>query len=584
MILSRLIPTIEFLFGLLSSLAVATSEDDSHPNSLMAAKPSPPLEKLPNDKLHLTLNYWKHYTLQLASGPISDDIGHIWDDLEFFAEGRQLATSAKNVTTVTFKEWQANVPGSYNHAESVFKLFPNVENIYWDGYQAITPSILQSIERSAPNARLFYKTDMYDSESHQALINSTNLHSFEVVLGYAYGRDEVSLPTVFSIFQSSPNLKELSISFYENSCEATSSDFAFNFAAVPNITLPALEVLKVDRYDFKALEDGMSEWSYHLNEDYASRRGERKLPINLEMWKKAMNFSKLHTLDISGYNYEPLASLGGNLLTGLRHLAITGWSSDPTGEKVMVREFLQNLTRPLESLKIWDTDSAIQEVVDVVAQYHCPTLKHFKFGDVIKLPSPELDLLFRECPQLEILDISINERPPATLDTSEKVVMPTWHPYLLAIPKKMKGIKHLAIHFPSPPDEPYDPELESGMTYEEFLTTKGGIEMERRKCRIPDVVDDFVNRNTTLDLFRALRRREVEGPMKRGDVFGLEKLDVLMGDWETRGDAWGGFMGRGDRIRVASYQCFVDDNGGEKCEGSQTRTVNYGGERMDYIS
>lgn len=48
-------------------------------------------------------------------------------------------------------------------------------------------------------------------------------------------------------------------------------------------------------------------------------------------------------------------------------------------------------------------------------------------------------------------------------------------------------------------------------------------------------------------------------------------MDVEVSKQEIRGSVW-------------HYECLIDDYGMEKCEGKQTRTVTYEGQRMEYIS
>lgn len=96
-----------------------------------------------------------------------------------------------------------------------------------------------------------------------------------------------------------------------------------------------------------------------------------------------------------------------------------------------------------------------------------------------------------------------------------------------------------------------DPLLENGETDYVGLDRRRKAEIKRRDYGVPDVLDSVVNRNTTLELFRALRRQEVEGPLRDGEVAGLETLDVYMGDWGNKEDGCGGFEARDQRIRVA---------------------------------
>jgi hypothetical protein len=87
-------------------------------------------------------------------------------------------------------------------------------------------------------------------------------------------------------------------------------------------------------------------------------------------------------------------------------------------------------------------------------------------------------------------------------------------------------------------------------------------EIEQR--RNDDVLDPEINRESVKHMFEFLRHGIDDGMR-------LERLEVLVGEWEARYEH-GGTMPR-QRRRVARYVCTVGQEEEELCEGEQVRSA-----------
>jgi hypothetical protein len=148
-------------------------------------------------------------------------------------------------------------------------------------------------------------------------------------------------------------------------------------------------------------------------------------------------------------------------------------------------------------------------------------------------------------PELESLDINVPR--PASLRFELHIALDS-----------AKTLRHLTLRISSPDLLFTHADLHDNETllaeYRSF---------SQRYNIFGDEMDDFdelATQTALLGLFKGLRIR------KQGKL--LETLDVYVGNW---GDREGCGLILGPSLRIAFYECFVDEREVERCEGTQTR-------------
>jgi hypothetical protein len=179
------------------------------------------------------------------------------------------------------------------------------------------------------------------------------------------------------------------------------------------VSLPPLEVLKLDGYIFETRPNG-EEWGtlYGWEETKVYRWPWNKLPIsvtnwigydriqsmggawsswakispddenleenNLDAWLQAMDWSHLHTLSITSPTPETLRKLNGDTLPSLTGATFETGYQDPV---TPILEFLSNTSSPLKSItieSITGLEATPSHILDIIATHHCPALLTLK--------------------------------------------------------------------------------------------------------------------------------------------------------------------------------------------------------------
>jgi hypothetical protein len=451
--------------------------------------------------------------------------------------------------------------GNWPLVNKVFDKVLNLETVYWHNDKAIPSHILRSLERNSPSCRLYYTlhfsrrgnimSSLFNGRSlglldlvenlwtefkawkdgRESVMNSKNLYSLKVNIMYAATDNFHDMATVFDIVASSPNLKELDLHLDRFGCILAQTAWSFNFRSHPFTRFPPLEVVRLNGYAFDDGPGGSFAWSWldllALVTDILPRE-ERiaRNDTNLDAWMKRMDWSYVHTLEISRPSEHVLNILQGGALPSLKNLVVSSEFNSYDRNKVM--DFITKTAQPLESLSLirFDLDSADTFISDANLRRE---LKSFTLRPNLENTSPipgnMLHNLLATSPKLESVDVAIERQPNIA-----------WHesPYKEFI--YCPTLRHLTLRFPSP-DGP-------NLDYTSWAK---------------DDTDPLINNKTTVEIFKTLRQ------LKNGAE--LESMQFYVGDWENRDLV--AFGHRGD-LRAAFYSCFID-RGEEKCEGTQVR-------------
>jgi hypothetical protein len=350
----------------------------------------------------------------------------------------------------------------------------------------------------------------------------------------------------------------------------------------PDVRFPPLESLTLSGYRFNEFSDGGIDWQYEeegpwkerlrwpwrvLPESFVDWVGEypirytwggvkrwkwldRRAPdgrTSLDCWLEVMDWSKLHSLNLRwpNVNKSTLAKLSGGAVPNLKNVTFVG------GHSTAVLGFLANTSRPLESISLRNMDfTSLTPVADVISEHHSKEVKslsiHQSGEEWTSSPSPpitlnttEISTLYDSLTNLQYLSVDMDR-------TS------TWNITIYSLLASSPSLTSLTLHYPSPDlnFSIYPWEFASQFRYQEDAD---------------DEIDPIVNQTSVLGLFRKLGEEKVGERLKR--------MEVVVGNWEDR-FVQGGMVER-LRRRVARYICEVGEDGGEVCEGEQTRNVSY---------
>ena len=475
--------------------------------------------------------------------------------------------------------------GNWNLLSLVFDQLTELETVHWDSEQPIPASVLHALEAKNPSCRLRYTLsfsnwDPYDEDvpwaqpvgqenNHEArarrresIIGSKVLYALKAPVRYGGAPNADDMDLLFRTLASCPNLKELDISIEHFGCVFRGDNpYAFDFISHPDVVFPPLEVLKVDGYRFDARVDGPWRKSWgrvlqvmpqmaitwlgerhvrssfaNFNSEFWPESRESDGLTNLDWWLKAMDWSHLHTLDLTSPSNTTLGKLSGDVLPNLRTLALDYCSASAA------LEFIAKTTVPLESLSLQSISFCFLEpLIEIISTGHS-SLKSLSLNYVHYVGSTDLSSLLHSCTQLQHLSIDVKR----TEEMDYKL-----YDIIASAPE----ICSLTLRFPSP-----DAELPQGMDRFDFLSKFRYFEGEDWE----DEIDPIINQTSILTLFKYLRSKKIGKEFKT--------LDIFVGAWENRNKP----RGQAERLRrrVAMYRCEADVDGKETCEGSQTRNTS----------
>ncbi|KAH7312907.1 hypothetical protein BKA65DRAFT_542470 [Rhexocercosporidium sp. MPI-PUGE-AT-0058] len=511
------------------------------------------------------------------------------------------------------------------------------ESVHWTSRFPIPRTIISALEAQAsvyhPAPRLYYTIDFWhqynESEEESARIHeqrlsvlaSESMYALIVKITYTEKMNLRDLDFVYKILRTCRELRVLELELEHVGCVyGGATPYAFPFRVVPTRAgvggndhdigidvgdgdgltaewlrqygvvpnekwrFPPLSKLKLSGYDLQENSDGGYAWYWRDYSNYSQEWDDWALledeetepparPVrmeddgvtSLEMWLRVMDWSELGILDLSNPSGETLRLLGGKgVLPGLEHLALRG------GEGTDVLGFLSGMACErgcLKSLELrgvqfgWNKKVEMS-LIEILVTKH-PGLKRFSVGDGKAngqfFSTDSLSNLTHILPLLESIDVDI-PRPQVGDDGNWGWNWDILDPFL-----KVTNLKEMTIRFPSP---------------DSILARQGGIAIGGMYSQIRiqyheggdevDEIDPIVNRETLEALFGELRRRK-RSVMEEGTE--LENLVVYVGDWDGRYER-GLLLSDNALFRVSLWECSVNEDDLEVCEGKQTRVVD----------
>lgn len=493
--------------------------------------------------------------------------------------------------------------GNWTLLEGILVNLDEIETIHWEAWKPISSDVLHRLRRYH-DIRLHYTLrfahddpynrsldpeddwDPYDNprdssyelrekRNHQhevalkSVVNSTSLYALKANIEYNSDDNFEDLELVFDILSNNPNLRELDLHFNTKGCLLGHSPFAFDFLSHPSARFPPLQVLRLTAYQLDERADGGYVWGYkdfvedpRTDWNYA-RDGFPPVPerraddgrSNLDAWLEIMDWSHLHTFDITYPDLATLDKLRGRVLPLLRHLAVTAESrTHDYGISKSAMSFITETVLPLKSLSIQGFNSAPWGAFlarESWKQNPWRKLKHFAIGNeenTAFIDQQAISAFTKSAIKLKYLDVNI-PRPSNT----------SWDLNKYSFLVSSSTLKHLTLRFPSP-DGHFSNVYENDTIREEYRLVE---KITNRFTPELDISDPLINITTLLPLFQGLRSRKDGRP--------LEKLDVHVGNWDKRSSC----SMMEPRMRVAFYKCFVRPDGRENCEGKQDRSSGW---------
>jgi len=394
---------------------------------------------------HISLSYWDHWTCSRT-----DNFLRILNDTEADKESKWII-DARGM-------WAFQ--GNMTLLADVIRTLPAIVEIHWNTQRLIPAIILETLQQSHPDCRLYYtiplttfdgnqtpeilpfNTDGSRTEQNiletrqviqdttpQSILESKNLYSLKAHIDHNLLLPSEKLDLIHQILLTCPNIRELELkidiakcasSDQSKCCEDPSRNaiLAFDFTRHDG-TLPPLEVLKLEGYRFDFAVDGT-----HVDPEV-------NMPLemaNLKAWLKHMDWSHLRSLHLSNPLTQSL-KLFADTLPNLQHFRIDG--GDLNYVRAPVVKYLAKIPS-LESLAIEEAElRPLDTLLDVIQNYHS-TLRSFKlnhqrdgprartsdsgdrfwantfqYAPATFLNSTQLGRLFEICPDLQSLDLDI---------------------------------------------------------------------------------------------------------------------------------------------------------------------------------
>jgi hypothetical protein len=395
---------------------------------------------------HISLSYWNAWTCSRT-----DHFLRILNDTETSKE-------SKWIIDARGERW---FQGNMTLLADVIRSLPAIAEVHWNTQRLIPAIILESLQQSHPDCRLYYtipftnfdgtqKPEVLPSNIHgslteqnilrvmgtwqviedttaQSILESKNLYSLRAHIDHNDLFPSEKLDLIHQILLTCPNTRELELkidiarcasSDQSKCCEDPSRNaiLAFDFTRHDG-TLPPLEVLKLEGYRFDFAVDGT-----HVDPGI-------NMPLemaNLNAWLKHMDWSHLHSLYLSNPLTQEL-KLFSDTLPSLRHFRIDG--GDLNHVRAPVVKYLAKIPS-LESLTIEEAElRPLDTLLDVIEDHHSTlrSLKlnhrrdgprilasrdrfwanHFQYAPTELLSSAQLARLFEICPNLQSLDLDI---------------------------------------------------------------------------------------------------------------------------------------------------------------------------------
>ena len=483
--------------------------------------------------------------------------------------GSPESVSRDGIREISVSGWQ--YPEEDTQLVHLFEGLTNLETVHWTANRAIPPSILRSLEVNSPTCSVHYTLGFQYSADRRSrgpdtdsVLNSTILYALKAEIHYGGEANWSDLSLIFDILTSCPNLRELELNIQHYGCVVSRAVYAFDFSSNPSVKFPPLEVLKLDGYRLDEESDGGFDWYFkdYLKPDfnwtawYEEEIDLPPLPVrnvsdgrnNLDCWLQAMDWSHLHTLELSP-SVLTLKKLEDAVLPRLKRVAFSG-----TGDEFdnAIQEFLKQTVQPLESISLWGLQPS-DTLVEAIVGRHADKLANLTLGSqsgILPVSKGQLEILIKQCTKLRIANVNLPR--PKTRDVR-------WDLDTLLSLTSLPDLEHLILRFPSPDHKMYKRKY----AFTDTLNPENVWINYKKFGSEGDIPDPHVNTSTLEELFTELR---LSSKQKGREKIALRKLEVYVGEWETRHD-----LPTTNWVRVGHWECNANENGVEKCVGGQTR-------------
>jgi hypothetical protein len=327
--------------------------------------------------------------------------------------------------------------------------------------------------------------------SRESILNSTNLHSLKVSIpNGGRKREPYKMDMILSVLTTCPNIKELDISITRHGgCVVYDTDdlYAFDFTS-SDAALAPLESLNIDGYLFHTKPNGLewkeweaehpkrdilyTPWKY-LPDSLINYVGHSKIKewgglqssrvkfdtaslkpgtrTNLDIWLERMDWTHLHTLQMTDASTKTLEKFGGDILPSLRNVKFSGYYSHHHA----ILDFISNSSFILESIQ-FDGISfcSLSEVISTIVKYHGSSLrtlviKHSQPSRAFYIPKRENNYRFPSTSFLNVTHLAqLRESIPelVTLDL-DILVSEEWDYELLNVITSFPELEYLTLRF-----------------------------------------------------------------------------------------------------------------------------------------
>ena len=376
-------------------------------------------------------------------------------------------------------------------------------------------------------------------------------------ISYGSGSSDRELPHIYKTLVSCPELRSLDLKLEQGGCLVGADPWSFRFTRGDRF--PPLEELRLQGYDFDDVlyrhlhgrEESRTRWYWarlyladvmgfdSLRPTLDQRPLEPPSASNLDLWRFAMDWTKLKRLELAETNPRFLQKMTGQL-PGLKSLTLGPWWKGEEDRLINRTSSFIMGSPPLSTLSLHGYTKHTNWT-DVLAR-HGSTLKGLEirewesenpFDPRPILSLPQIQRINDICPLLEELSVDINRNG-------------TWPYELLGTLATFENLQKLKMWFELGIDQHGD---------------EGSYWMPRSKRNISD--EDYrqpsINSSSALTLFQYLRSQK-----KRVE---LQQLTLYVGDWGR--DYGGGYRmpGWGEGLEDR-YECSVLGDGGQrKLEG-----------------
>ncbi|CZR69403.1 uncharacterized protein PAC_19303 [Phialocephala subalpina] len=420
---------------------------------------------------------------------------------------------AKHVT-IKGREWYGLLP----LVEHCFGKLGGLETVKWEMREPITEPILRALEERNPRVKIYYEFtslkqgmgSYMDSGPTWALANSSSLYSLTAHLDYGYHENYEGMDFLFAALSNASNLRELDIDIGNYGCESS-------------IATPAW-AWRRKKEDWDVLWEEYMQKDDDENPPPRPARLEDDGRTNLDAWLEVMDWSKLHTLELSYPSNITLQKLKGDTLPSLTNLSLSINDGYRNAQPNEVLSFINSTAQPLRSLSVQEQHMIVGDPLLemlIASPNLTQELLHFAYRDsqesIFFLREKLISKFLLSAPKLQHLDIELRRNVNMSLESGlfkDLIDNPI--------------LKKLTLRFPSP-DRHFE-----GMRYDDELELQYS-EMRQKYIKEKDDGDEpdpLINYDTALALFKEMRAKKRRAELEELDFFvGIGRIGIIGGCW-----------------------------------------------------